>query len=55
MTDSDLSQGDPMLRVLAETAYPESTPGPRVRIAAFTPFLRSHGVELDYSPTLTDD
>lgn len=54
MMDSDLSLG-PTLCVLAETAYPASTPGPRVRIAAFAPFLRSHGVALDYSPTLTDE
>lgn len=55
MTDSDLSLGNPTLRVLAETAYPASTPGPRVRIAEFAPFLRPHGVALSYSPTLTDD
>lgn len=57
LTGSDFTpeEASPTLRVLAETAYPLSTPSPRVRIAAFAPFLRSHGVALDYSPALTDD
>lgn len=41
-------------RVLAETAYPVSTPAARVRAAAFTPFLREHGVQLELLPTLSD-
>lgn len=55
--DSGFTPGEasPTLRVLAETAYPLCAPSPRVRIAAFAPFLRSHGVALYYSPTLTDD
>lgn len=44
----------PGVSVRGETAYPLSTPGPRVRIAAFAPFLRPHGVVVKYSATLTD-
>lgn len=42
------------LRILAETAYPISAPGSRVRLASFAPFLEEHGVALDYRPQLTD-
>ena len=41
------------MRVLAESAYPISTPSSRVRVAAFAPFLAAHGVDLNYRPTLT--
>lgn len=42
------------LRILAETAYPHSAPGSRVRLASFAPFLAEHAVDLDYRPQLTD-
>jgi len=42
------------LKVLAETAYPLSAAGPRVRIATFTPFLRPYGVALDVHHAMTD-
>ena len=42
------------LRVLGETAYPACAPSARVRVAGFGPFLRPHGVALDYRPMLTD-
>lgn len=55
MTRSDFTaEGAAHPYVLAETAYPLSTPGPRVRIAAFASFLRQHGVALEHYPTLTD-
>ncbi len=40
--------------VLAESAYPASAPGSRVRIVSFAPYLSRHGVELSFRPTLTD-
>lgn len=43
------------LRVLAETAYPISAGGPRVRIAEFARFLEPLGVSLDYRPSQTVD
>lgn len=43
-----------MLPVLAETAYPGSAPGARVRLLDFVPFLDGCGVELTVHPTLTD-
>jgi glycosyltransferase involved in cell wall biosynthesis len=43
-----------MARVLAETAYPLSAPSPRVRLAAFAPHLRPHGVELSVHTNLTE-
>jgi len=47
--------GEPStLRVLAETAYPLIVPSARVRIAAFTPFLRGEGVTITFAPALTD-
>jgi glycosyltransferase involved in cell wall biosynthesis len=42
-------------QVAAETAYPISAPSGRVRLAAFAPHLRDHGVSLTFRPTLTDD
>ena len=39
---------------MAETAYPLSAPSPRVRLAAFAPHLRAHGVELHVQTNLTD-
>jgi glycosyltransferase involved in cell wall biosynthesis len=47
-------EGKAPLRILGETAYPLSAASGRVRIAAFSPFLRLHGVELAYRPTLSE-
>lgn len=38
-----------MLRVNAESAYPTVTPGPRVRVANYAPFLGDHAVSLQFS------
>jgi glycosyltransferase involved in cell wall biosynthesis len=43
------------LRILGETAYPAIVPSARVRVAAFAPFLREHGVSLEHFPALTDE
>ena len=43
------------LRILGETAYPAIVPSARVRVAAFAPFLREHGVFLEHRPALTDE
>lgn len=43
------------LRVQGATAYPLSAASARVRIANYVPFLRDHGIELEHSPTLSDD
>jgi glycosyltransferase involved in cell wall biosynthesis len=55
-TSSELSNGSGSgsVQVLAETAYPPAVASARVRIAAFVPLLRRHGVELHYRPTLTE-
>ena len=37
-------------RVVAETAYPPSAASARVRIAAFAPHLREHGIALSTGP-----
>lgn len=42
------------LRISAETAYPASAAGSRVRVATFGPFLREHGIDLRYRPWLTE-
>jgi glycosyltransferase involved in cell wall biosynthesis len=42
-------------RVAAETAYPLSAPSPRVRLAAFAPHLREHGLELDVRTNLSTE
>jgi glycosyltransferase involved in cell wall biosynthesis len=42
------------MRILAETAYPRSTAGPRVRLVQFEPSLSREGVQLTYRPTLTE-
>jgi glycosyltransferase involved in cell wall biosynthesis len=47
-------EGTAPLRILGATAYPVTAASARVRVATFGPFLRSHGVELSYRPTLTD-
>lgn len=47
-------EGTAPLRILGETAYPLSVPSARVRIADFAPFLRPHGIDLEYRPTLTE-
>lgn len=44
----------PALRVLAQAAYPLSAPSPRVRVASFAPYLRPHGVALDFRPAMSD-
>lgn len=43
-----------MISVDALTAYPMSTPGPRVRLAEFVEPLSRHGVELRVQSSLTD-
>lgn len=42
------SRVDCVLHVVAESAYPTLTPGPRVRAAAFAPFLRERAVDLEF-------
>jgi glycosyltransferase involved in cell wall biosynthesis len=39
--------------VAADTAYPEVTPGARVRIVDFIPYLAGQGVDLSFRPTMT--
>jgi glycosyltransferase involved in cell wall biosynthesis len=48
-------EGKAPLRILGETAYPLTVASARVRVASFVPFLSSHGIELRYRPTLSDD
>jgi glycosyltransferase involved in cell wall biosynthesis len=43
------------LQILGETAYPLTVASARVRVANFVPFLRSHGIELDFRPSLNDE
>jgi len=43
-----------VLPVLAETAYPDSAPGARVRLGDFVPFLADCGVGLSVRPNLTN-
>lgn len=47
-------EGQAPLRILGATAYPVTAASARVRLAQFAPFLRPYGVELEYSPALTD-
>lgn len=42
-----------MTFVAADTAYPEVTPGARVRIVDFIPYLAEQGVDMSFRPTLT--
>jgi len=44
-----------VLRVVGESAYPVVTPGPRVRVASFQPFLHEHGVDLRFVSHLSDE
>ncbi|MDX6677170.1 MAG: hypothetical protein QOE31_1222, partial [Solirubrobacteraceae bacterium] len=44
-----------MLRVNAESAYPTITPGARVRVAAFEPFLREQQIDMTFMSHLSDD
>lgn len=44
-----------MLRVEAESAYPTVTPGPRVRVSAYAPFLLNQAVDLRFSSHLSAD
>jgi len=41
--------------VEADSAYPELTASPRVRIVDFIPYLEQHGVDLSFRPTMTED
>lgn len=41
------------LRVLGQTAYPATAASARVRVANYIPYLREHGIELEFKPTLT--
>ena len=43
-----------MQRVAAESAYPSMTPGARVRVIGFAPFLREHGVDLRFHAHVSD-
>jgi glycosyltransferase involved in cell wall biosynthesis len=45
--------GTEVLPIRAESAYPLITPGPRVRVAAFAPFLQDHAVALRFSSHLS--
>jgi glycosyltransferase involved in cell wall biosynthesis len=47
-------EGTAPLRILGQTAYPPTAASARVRVANYIPFLREHGVGLEYSPTLSD-
>ena len=44
-----------VLRVAAESAYPTLAPGPRVRVAAYAPFVARHGIELSFHSHVSDD
>jgi len=44
-----------MLRVVAESAYPTLTPGPRVRVATYVPFLAAHGIDLSFHSHISDE
>jgi glycosyltransferase involved in cell wall biosynthesis len=48
-------EGTAPLQILGETAYPLSAASARVRIANFAPFLREHGIDLDFRPALSSD
>lgn len=41
--------------VIAESAYPVSTPGARVRVAGFSPFLLEQGIELRFVSHISSD
>jgi glycosyltransferase involved in cell wall biosynthesis len=43
------------LQILGETAYPLSVASARVRVGNFAPFLRQHGIGLDFRPALSSD
>lgn len=43
------------LRVAAESAYPTIAASSRVRVAAFAPFLRGHGVDLTFHAHVSND
>lgn len=46
-------QDEVRLSVQGATAYPLSAASARVRVANHVPFLKQHGVDLEYTPTLT--
>ena len=50
---SPTAHANEVLAVDAESACPTTTPGPCVRVAAYTPFLRDHAVELRFSSHLS--
>lgn len=50
---SPTAHANEVLAVDAESAYPTTTPGPRVRVATYAPFLRDHAVELRFSSHLS--
>ena len=45
----------PVLNVIAESAYPVVTPGARVRVEGFSPFLRSEGIDLRFLSHISSD
>jgi glycosyltransferase involved in cell wall biosynthesis len=44
-----------LLSVSAHSAYPRSTPGPRVRVVEFIDPLREHGITLRFEAALSED
>jgi glycosyltransferase involved in cell wall biosynthesis len=48
-------EGTAPLRILGQTAYPWTVASARVRVANYGAFLRKHGLELDFSPTLSSE
>lgn len=44
-----------MTSIAVDSAYPTITPGSRVRVVDFAPYLAAQGVDMDFRPTLTDD
>jgi glycosyltransferase involved in cell wall biosynthesis len=52
--EAAVTKRDRVVSIRGETAYPASVASARVRIAAFGPHLSAHGVDLRYSPTLSD-
>jgi len=43
------------ITVVAESAYPEITAAPRVRVVEMGAHLQSHGVEIDFRPSISND
>ncbi len=55
MSQTPATTAGAMLPVAAESAYPTLTPGPRVRVAAYAPFLAAHGIDLSFHSHISDD